>query len=138
MEWAMLFSRATVWIVDDDPMFLKLFEFRMSKEGCVVSSFVRSADAFLRFNNAKPDMLVLDRNMCDVDGIDLGREFREMGYEGTIVLLSGSLDYSAKTAAVAARINLLMLKPPDFHLLSGLAKESAEKHRKPLLGFIKI
>lgn len=134
----MLLRRPTVWIFDDDELFVKLFVSQMTKAGSIATGFCRYTDAVLRFTSGRPDMLVLDREMCDIDGTDLGGEFREMGFDGTIVLLSATLDYSAKTAALANRINLLMVKPPDYHVLQELAVESAIKHRKPLFGILQI
>ena len=134
----MLLRRPTVWIVDDDKTFLALFVTQMSRTGAIVTAFSSYTDAILRFTSSKPDLLVLDREMCEADGTDLGGEFREMGFEGTLVLVTETLDYSAKTAALANRFNLLMAKPPDYHLLHELAVESAEKHRKALFGILKF
>ena len=62
---------ATVLVVDDDPVILKLLEVNFSMEGFDVLSAVDGIDGLERARSDRPDVIVTDIMMPKMNGIEL-------------------------------------------------------------------
>ena len=64
-------GEATVLVVDDDPVILKLLEVNFSMEGFDVLSAVDGVDGLERIRVDRPDIVVTDIMMPRMNGIEL-------------------------------------------------------------------
>jgi len=58
-------------VVDDDPGITRLFQNLLTREGYAVSTAGGGREALSRMNNQKPDVLLLDLAMPDLNGFDV-------------------------------------------------------------------
>ncbi|MBN9200208.1 MAG: response regulator, partial [Microbacterium chocolatum] len=84
---AALFGR-TVLLVDDDPTVLEVCQAYLEREGWTV---VLAADAFTALDRAAalhPDVLVLDRMLPGIDGVEVCRRVRTTRPDVPVILLT--------------------------------------------------
>lgn len=67
---------AGVLIVEDEPEIAELIEFHLSREGMNCSIVHSGRDALAEIRRTPPDLLVLDRMLPDVDGMDVCRRLK--------------------------------------------------------------
>ena len=109
-------SAFKILILDDDLFMLKLLEHMLT---CLGFSQVTAYDngtaalASLDSSNSHPDLILLDLNMPEMDGIEFVRHLVEKSYSGSIILVSGE---STRMLQIVER------------LVSG--------HKIPLLGYL--
>ncbi|HTP25869.1 MAG TPA: response regulator [Anaeromyxobacteraceae bacterium] len=92
-------DRKSVWVVDDDETTLMLAEEILTGEGFTVSTFNDSARALARIAVQRPDVIVLDVMMPDLDGFAFCSHLRKNPVTADIpVLMVTSLNDSASIA----------------------------------------
>ena len=94
-------SKIKVLILDDDTFMLKLLTRMLAKQGyTTVSACDNGRDALKRIDHADtcPDLILLDLNMPDMDGIEFVRFLVDRNYHGNLVLVSGEDERMLKTA----------------------------------------
>jgi len=117
-----------ILILDDDPFMLKLLTKMLSKLGYhSVSTCNNGSQALARIENlaTTPDIILLDLNMPEMDGIEFVRYLVERKFNGSLILVSGEDERILKTAeklVQAHQISLLgyIHKPVDPDKLSEL------------------
>lgn len=100
-------EKINAWVVDDDELMITLLSYSLRDMGYKnVFSFAESINALASFKiiETKPDIMFLDINMPEIDGIQFLRELSEMHYEGAIVLISGEDDSILKITDKLARL----------------------------------
>ena len=125
----MFFRKASLWIIDDDPLMLALLERQLAKRRLSVTCFKNSTDAVLRLATSRPDMILLDMCMPEIDGPSAARNIRLSGYRGAIVMLTATPDLSTKTAASAFGIETVMSKPADYDIIKSLVIAAAARQK---------
>ncbi len=85
-------SKATVMIVDDHPLFRKGLTQLLALEDDldVVAEFNNGQDAVDFAHHHEPDLIILDLNMPDIDGLMTTKKLRQQGTASRIVLLTVS------------------------------------------------
>ncbi len=77
MEKKSLFEKRLVFIIDDEPDVCDLVKLYLEKNGFNAEVFL-DANSFLeRFRQKKPDLIILDIMLPDIDGFDLCRIIRK-------------------------------------------------------------
>jgi len=66
----------TILIVDDDPHILEVINFALTRAGFATVSAKDGLSALARHGDARPDLIVLDINLPEMDGLDVCREIR--------------------------------------------------------------
>ncbi len=69
-------SEAKILIVDDDPIFLRLLKAILKPWGLQVTTLKNPLEFWDELQSIRPDLLILDVQMPDVDGIELCRMLR--------------------------------------------------------------
>jgi DNA-binding response OmpR family regulator len=89
--------KATVFIVDDEPMVGEVVSALLSMEGLNTRLFTSPLDALEAFESAeaKPDLLITDFVMQPFDGMDLMVRCRQSHPSLRTILYSGNLDMDA-------------------------------------------
>ena len=64
-------------MADDDPMMIKLVEFKLAKRGHVVTAAVDGKTALDLAIQSKPDLILLDSMMPGLDGFEVLRRLKE-------------------------------------------------------------
>ncbi len=85
----MLNSRGRVLIVEDAPALAETYAEYLKSENCSVEIFGNGKLALGAITVLPPDVLVLDVNLPDMNGIDLLREVRSRGLPTEVVIVTG-------------------------------------------------
>jgi len=99
-----------VLVVDDEPPIRKLLRMGLSAEGYQVID-APSGKAALELISQKPDLIILDLGLPDIQGLELLRTMRERNEGVPIVVLSSRADESAKVQALDFGADDYVTKP---------------------------
>lgn len=67
-----------IYLVEDDTSILKLIEYSLNAKGYEVNAFERGKDFFKALDNKKPDLVLLDIMLPDMDGIEILKRLRKI------------------------------------------------------------
>lgn len=90
-------AAAKILVVDDEPDILEILEYNLSREGFEVFTAGDGAAGIARAREVKPDLIVLDIMMPQMDGVQVCRQLREdRGFDDTLIafLTARQEDYS--------------------------------------------
>jgi DNA-binding NarL/FixJ family response regulator len=96
----------TVLIVDDHPSFRATARALLEAEGfSVIDEAADGAEALAKTKELRPDLVLLDVQLPDIDGFEVARRLRENGSAPAIVLVSSrdAADYGELVDACGAR-----------------------------------
>jgi two-component system KDP operon response regulator KdpE len=99
-----------VLIVDDEPPIRKLLRMGLSTQGYHTLE-APNAKAALEMLGEKPDLVILDLGLPDMQGLDLLRTIRARNEQVPIVVLSSRGDEAAKVAALDLGADDYVTKP---------------------------
>lgn len=104
---------ARFFVVDDDPFMVRLLTKLLESAGHLVSSTTSSVEAVESIRSEKPDLVLTDIMMPEVDGIELCRRLREIPeLAGMKILVVTSQSYeSYREKAEAAGADGYLQKP---------------------------
>ncbi len=94
-------SRKHVLIVDDEPAWLKILSYILRKKGYDVREESSARDALVTLKKYKPDLIVSDVRMPDMNGfdfLDLVKQSKKNS-ETPFVFISAIDDYESRKAA---------------------------------------
>lgn len=66
-----------IYLVEDDTSILKLIEYSLKTKGYEVKAFERGKDFFKNLDENKPDLVLLDIMLPDMDGLEILKRLRE-------------------------------------------------------------
>ena len=90
-------------IVDDDPIFREFASILFSSAGALhVAACPDVVTALAALQDARPDLMVLDLNMPDRDGVELIDALQQLEVPPPILIVSGSDTTVRQSAAVLA------------------------------------
>jgi DNA-binding NtrC family response regulator len=78
-----------VYVVDDDPVIAKTLAAILHSSGFDALSFVDPLDALLAAESQTPELLITDVMMPQLNGVDLGVQFKAIHPECKVLLFSG-------------------------------------------------
>ena len=98
-------------VVDDDPAIITALERGLRVEGFAVRSASGGVAALREVETRSPDVMVLDINMPDLDGVSVTRTLRANGEDVPICVLSANDEVSHRVAGLEAGADDYMVKP---------------------------
>lgn len=102
---------ARVLLAEDDPLTLAGIELLLASSNYQVVATVRTgAEALDKLPTARPDMLILDFEMPERNGLDVLRAIRSRGDTRPVVLLTGSINDQRAKEAMQVGVNGLVIK----------------------------
>lgn len=123
-----------ILILDDDTFMLKLLTRMLAKLGySAVTTCDNGSDALRKIDqiDTRPELILLDLNMPDMDGIEFVRYLVDRDYRGKLILVSGEDERMLRTAeklVQAHKIPMLgyLHKPVDPNKLSEILQKWTE------------
>lgn len=129
---------ARILIVDGDPTTLFWLRSQLLAAGYIVDAAPRGDVALQKLEQEPPDLIVLDPQLPDGDGLDLIRRVRaETGLSGLgIIILSKQTDSDTVMRGLNAGADLYVLKRPgaDVELLANIRAWLAQPRKTPSVG----
>ena len=98
-------------VVDDDPAIVMSLARGLRVEGFAVRSASGGVAALREVETRSPDVIVLDINMPDLDGVSVTRTLRANGEDVPICVLSANDEVSHRVAGLEAGADDYMVKP---------------------------
>ena len=102
-----------VLVIDDDPGILNLVDTALNKRGYDVFTAANGTEGLNRIQDTKPDIVILDKVMPDIDGFEVARRLRrEPDFAHVpIVILTGASQLGDKLDAFNAGADDYLTKP---------------------------
>ena len=85
--------KKTIYIVDDEENILEILEYNLLKNGYKVKSFKNGRSFLDCFERKKPDLVVLDLMLPDLDGFDICKSIKEKTDVPVIILSAKSEEF---------------------------------------------
>ena len=76
----------TICIVDDEPNIIELARLYLEREGFHVISAGRGIDGLALISSCKPDLVILDIMLPDIDGLEVLKRLRRLGHTPVLML----------------------------------------------------
>ncbi len=118
---------ARILIVEDDDAVRRVMEVALRSAGYLVSSTTTATGAFPLLEDRQPDLVVLDLVMPGMDGESFCQEARAKGYDGRVLVVSGSESACESAARLRAQF---IRKPFDPENLCAAVNWSLRQTRK--------
>ena len=99
-----------VLVVDDEPAIRRFLRVSLGAHGCVVFEAVNGQEALAGVAAHRPDLVILDLGLPDIDGLEVTRQLREWTHL-PIIILSVRGEEAQKIAALDAGADDYLTKP---------------------------
>jgi DNA-binding response OmpR family regulator len=97
-------------IVDDDRTTVKLLQTLLELDGFEVSSAARGADVIPLVNKVRPQVILMDYHLSDIDGVEILRSLRGTSeYAALPIIMTSGLDVEEEV--IEAGATLFLVKP---------------------------
>jgi two-component system KDP operon response regulator KdpE len=103
-------SPITILLVEDEPQLLRVVRSVLEGEGYRVFEADTGRRGLIEASTRKPDLLIVDLGLPDMDGADLVREFRSWS-DAAVLILSARAEESAKIMALDSGADDYLTKP---------------------------
>ncbi len=100
-----------VLVVDDEPNIRELVQVALKFHGCAVSTAASGKDALRQAESARPDLIVLDVMLPDLDGFEVCRRLRAAGNEVPVIFLTARDTSSDQVTGLALGGDDYVTKP---------------------------
>jgi two-component system KDP operon response regulator KdpE len=104
-------NAATILIVDDEPPIRRLLRTSLNSQGFQVSEAVDGRGALAEIDRSRPDLVILDLGLPDMDGADVICTLRDGGNAVPILVLSSRVDEKGKVEALDLGADDYVTKP---------------------------
>lgn len=107
-------TKTSVMVVDDEPAFLRVLVRFLEKKGYRVRPFESSLEAREALRAECPDLLLTDRRMPGLNGLELAEAALEEDPGLPVILLTGAGDVASATDGLRIGLTDYLLKPPSL------------------------
>jgi CheY-like chemotaxis protein len=114
---------AHVLVVDDAEENRFLIEVLLGSEGYSVDAAASGGEALQRVEEHRPDVVVLDLSLPDMNGGDLMDQFTRQGMDSPVCIVTG--DISPRSRLTVQRAAAYLMKPYDVEALLRTVSELA-------------
>jgi DNA-binding response OmpR family regulator len=118
-----------VLVVDDEDHILELARLYLSREGYQIETVADGSQALARFGQVKPDLVVLDIMLPNLDGLTICREIRKQS-QVPIIMLTARDEVTDKVVGLELGADDYLTKP--FHPQELVARAKALVRRARL------
>jgi two-component system, chemotaxis family, chemotaxis protein CheY len=118
-----------ILIVDDSPTIRKLIGYILKKQEYMILEAEDGIDAMEKLGSFEADLVIVDLNMPNMDGIQFVKSLRSNYYhmDTPVIMLTTTKNQDLKRDALQAGVNLFLNKPvqPNFliHKVESLLNE---------------
>jgi DNA-binding NtrC family response regulator len=116
-----------VLLVDDDTEFLEVMSERLKLRGVEVVTADSAAAALTLIEREAFDVVILDLQMPNIDGIETLKQIKEKHEELQVILLTGHATVEKGVEAIKLGATDFIEKPADLEALKDKIKKAKEK-----------
>lgn len=104
-------NAATILVVDDEPPIRRLLRTSLASQGFQVAEAADGRSALAEIERSRPDLVILDLGLPDIDGSEVIRSLRAGGNAVPILVLSSRADEKGKVEALDLGADDYVTKP---------------------------
>src|SRR5215468_6985690 len=123
-----------VLVVDDEPNIRELVQVALKFHGCAVSTAASGTEAIRQAESLRPDLIVLDVVMPDLDGFEVCRRLRAMGNEVPVIFLTARDTSSDTVTGLALGGDDYVTKPFSVEALVARVRAVLRRASRPGTG----
>ncbi|HCF38626.1 MAG TPA: DNA-binding response regulator, partial [Thermosipho africanus] len=127
-----------ILVVEDDDKLRRLLELEFKHENCTVKTCEYGEDAIIEYQEFKPDVVVLDIMLPDIDGTEVAKKIRKLDPSAGIIMLTALSEKKNKLEGFESGADDYVVKPFDFEELFARVKAIARRKNITLNDEIKI
>jgi DNA-binding NtrC family response regulator len=116
-----------VLIVEDHPDSAEFLRLLLEPQGYVVTTAATGQQAREAVSASKPEIVLMDLMLPDVEGLDLLREFRTVSPETQVIVVSGHGSISIAVEAMEGGALSFIEKPLNVSVLLAMLHKASEK-----------
>jgi len=128
-------DKKKILAVDDESDVLLILKTALMSEGFAVTTATNGMDAINIAGEVKPDLIVLDMMMPELNGFETLKRIRENSENQNVpvIMLTGVSDKDRIREALGLGIDYYMVKPFEFHdLISKVKIAISDADRPPI------
>ena len=122
-------AKATVFVVDDDPSFLRAIKRVLVSAGYLVETFESAQELLQRENHLGYGCLIADLRMPGDSGLDLQAKLNQQDYTLPIIFMTGAGDTESGVNAMKHGAVDFLSKPVENEILFSVIEDAIEKDR---------
>lgn len=113
-----------ILVVDDEPSIVKLIQLQLNRSGYEVFGCLNSEQVVDKVDEIKPDLILMDMMMPNLDGISASKRVRNMALQSyiPIIMVTARREVHDVVAALDAGVDDYITKPIDFEELNARIK----------------
>ena len=128
----------TVLIVDDSPTIRKLLAYILKKKSYIIAEAEDGMDAMEKLSHVQVDLVIVDLNMPNMDGIEFVKGLRDNYYymDTPVIMLTTTKDEKLRKDAFEAGVNMFLNKPVQpgvlLYKVESFLQEGEDNERRDL------
>jgi two-component system, NtrC family, response regulator AtoC len=119
----------SILLVDDDPAILDLLTRFLDRRGWHVYRSATGTGAIRTYEEESPDLVLLDLELPDLNGIPVLGRLRELDEDVTVIMLTGHADVETAVEAMRLGAENFLTKPFELDHLAAVVDRAEEKSR---------
>ncbi len=119
-----------ILIVDDDRDILKVISANLKLEGYNVITAENGLEAYNLIKKEMPDLIILDLNLPDIDGVQLCTKLRKEEVNVPLIMLTARDSISDRVLGLECGADDYIVKPFNFLELSARIKSCLRRYRR--------
>ncbi len=127
-------NKILVLIIDDDEDILKVISANLKLEGYDIITAQTGVDAYDLISGAEPDIIILDLNLPDMDGIQLCNKIRKENIDIPVIMLTARDTVSDKVLGLECGADDYIVKPFNFLELAARIKSCLRRYSDSNIG----
>ncbi|MBI2884030.1 MAG: response regulator [Candidatus Methylomirabilis oxyfera] len=116
-----------VLVVDDDQEMRRLLEDVLSREGFRISQAASGSEALIEIRGTPYDVIVLDKIMTDMSGLEILPEIKHLQPEAQVILITAFGDRETGVEAIGKGATAYLAKPFGISVLVQMVKKAIEQ-----------
>lgn len=117
-----------ILLIDDSRTMRQIQRNVLSKIGYLeVSEAEDGLDAIAKLDEVNPDLIIVDYNMPNMDGLSFVKAFRASGRTAPIIMVTTEAERNRVVEAIKAGVNAYVVKPFTPEILQQRINEAQEK-----------
>ncbi|HOW27300.1 MAG TPA: response regulator [Elusimicrobiota bacterium] len=125
-------ENSKIMVVDDEPNLLDFMVDILSEQGYKVDGYPSGTSALAGMKKGEYHIALVDFQLGDMTGLQLGRELRQMDEDLSIILITAHASLDMAVKAIQADVYDYLIKPVDTNHLKRSLNKGLEKRRLAL------
>ncbi|MBV9544262.1 MAG: response regulator transcription factor [Chloroflexi bacterium] len=121
-------SGARILVVDDEPGIVKAVQTNLGRHDFRVETATNGRQALAEYARVRPDLVLLDLGLPDIDGTEVCRRLRETGNRTPILMLTARDAVEDRVDGLEAGADDYLVKPYDVRELQARLRAIMRRH----------